>query len=145
MSETILTIYKKCVHAIQTNTLIKRVSKTDKEFHYRKMYVVPTPFKLAEGLAHYQTLILPSHVNTDAHFFEVGELTRTEAPELIVGYSFDLQTNEITPQKVPNPQAGMQHTFRAWRIKGQSTIPVHMRNMQQITLNFEAQEDENVD
>ena len=65
----------------------------------RKMYVVPTPFRLVEGLAHQYTLILPSHIEADTDFFGVGELTRIEAAELIVGYSFDLQTNEILPKK----------------------------------------------
>ena len=35
-----------------------------------------------------------------------------KADELIIGYSFDLQTNEITPKKVPNPGAGREHVFR---------------------------------
>lgn len=56
----------------------------------RKMYVVPTPFKIAEGLAHHHTLILPANVGTSADFFEVGTLTRIEAEELIIGYAFDL-------------------------------------------------------
>lgn len=84
----------------------------------RKMYVVPTPFRLAIGLAHHQTLILPVTVDVGADFMEVGQLRRKEAKELIVGYSFDLKTNEIIPQKVPNPSAGKEHLFRAWRLKG---------------------------
>ncbi len=63
----------------------------------RKMYVVPTPFRLLDGVAHQQTLILPVDVAAGAAFEEVGELRRREAEELIVGYSFDLQTNEIQP------------------------------------------------
>lgn len=96
----------------------------------RKMYVVPTPFRLVEGLAHQYTLILPSHIEADMDFFEVGELTRIEAAELIVGYSFDLQTNEILPKKVPNLDAGTRHTFRAWRLKGSPTTPVKIRELQ---------------
>ena len=96
----------------------------------RKMYVVPTPFRLVEGLAHQLTLILPSSSIADTDFFEVGELTRIEATELIVGYSFDLQTNEILPEKVPNPDAGTKHTFRAWRLKGSPTAPAKMRELQ---------------
>ena len=48
----------------------------------------------------------------------MGELRRREAAELIVGYSFDLQTNELIPKKMPNPGAGREHVFRAWRLKG---------------------------
>lgn len=84
----------------------------------RKMYVVPTPFKLVQGLAHQQTLILPADMEAGKDFVAVGELCRKEAPELIVGYSFDLQANEIIPRKVPNPGAGKEHNFRVWRLKG---------------------------
>lgn len=93
------------------------------------MYVVPTPFRLADGLAHHQTLILPSDIEGSEDFTAVGELTRKEALELIVGYSFDLQTNAIIPKTVPNPGAGTEHTFRAWRLKGSLKTPVVMRNL----------------
>jgi hypothetical protein len=95
----------------------------------RKMYVVPTPFHLAEGVAHRQTLILPRDVEADGECFEVGELRRPEAAELIVGYSFDLRTNELLPEKVPNPDAGREHVFRAWRLNGTDTDPVAMRSI----------------
>ena len=62
-----------------------------------------------------------------AGFVEVGELRRREADELIVGYSFDLKTNEILPKKVPNPGAGREHVFRAWRLKGSPADRVSMR------------------
>lgn len=84
----------------------------------RKMYVVPTPFWLLEGVAHNQTLILPAEVDSGPGFIEVGLLSRLEAHELIVGYSFDLRTNEIQPEKVRNPTAGREHLFRAWRLEG---------------------------
>ncbi len=100
----------------------------------RKMYVVPAPFRLTDGLAHQHTLILPSSINPDTDFFEVGELTRTEATELIVGYSFDLQSNEISPSKVPNPGAGANHTFRAWRLKDSPKTPAKMRAFQPETI-----------
>jgi hypothetical protein len=94
----------------------------------RKMYVVPTPFRLVEGIAHHQTLILPADTAMKAKMFvEVGELRRREADELIVGYSFDLKTNEIRPKTVPNPGAGREHVFRAWRLKGSPKDPVAMR------------------
>jgi hypothetical protein len=93
----------------------------------RKMYVVPTPFRLVEGVAHQQTLILPVDAQLGADFIEVGDLVRREADELIVGYSFDLKTNEIVPKKVPNPGAGTEHRFRAWRIQGSSAEKVAMR------------------
>ena len=109
----------------------------------RKMYVVPTPFQLAEGLAHHHTLILPSTVNADSDFLEVGELVRTESSELIVGYSFDLQTNELSSKTKKNPRAGKQHIFRAWRLKGTPRTPVIMRDPQIIKNEVAASADEN--
>lgn len=100
----------------------------------RKMYVVPTPYRLTEGLAHQYTLILPSDVHADTEFFEVGELIRIESAEVIIGYYFDLQTNEIVPKKVPNPGAGTNHLFRAWRVKGSPTVPAKMRELQLATM-----------
>jgi hypothetical protein len=106
------------------------------------MYVVPTPFQIAEGLAHHRTIILPSDVDAGTDFFEVGELTRVEATELIIGYSFDLQTNEILPKKMPNPGAGTKHTFRAWRLNGEPTTPVIVRDLQSILVETDSTDDE---
>lgn len=92
----------------------------------RKMYVVPTPFRLANGLAHHQTLILPAAADAGTNFLEVGQLKRKEAKELIIGYSFDLKENEIAPQQMPNPNAEKEHNFRAWRPKGSPMTHVAM-------------------
>src|SRR5580658_6109329 len=45
----------------------------------RKMYVAPTPFGLAEGVAHAQSLILPSSQSPGDGFRKVGNLVRREA------------------------------------------------------------------
>lgn len=96
----------------------------------RKMYVVPTPFRLVQGVAHQQTLILPAEIKPSkrekTRFVEVGKLSRREASELIIGYSFDLQTNDLIPQKVANPDGGREHLFRAWRVKGSVSHQVLM-------------------
>jgi hypothetical protein len=107
----------------------------------RKMYVVPTPFHLVEGVAHRQTLILPHDMDAGGECFEVGALRRREAAELIVGYSFDLQTNELLPKKVPNPGAGKEHAFRAWRLKGSDTEAVAMRTIRAESLTLEADDE----
>jgi hypothetical protein len=93
----------------------------------RKMYVVPTPFRLVEGVAHQQTLILPQDCELPRQFVEAGQLCRREADQVIVGYTFDLQTNELRPQTVSNPSAGREHLFRAWRLKGSPRESVSMR------------------
>jgi hypothetical protein len=84
----------------------------------RKMYVAPTPFGLTTGTAHNQTLIVPTGAVVDARFVEVGRLVRREAERLIVGYTFNLRTNTLTPELVDNPSAGKEHRFRAYRLKG---------------------------
>jgi hypothetical protein len=97
------------------------------------MYVVPTPFRLVEGVAHQRTLILPSEKEPGDHFTEVGKLSRREADQLIVGYSFDLRTNELLTKSVPNPGAGREHLFRAWRLNG--SLKRHSISMRQFESN----------
>lgn len=94
----------------------------------RKMYVAPTPFRIVYGLAHRVTLILPSEARVNSDLVPVGDLIRVETEELIVGYSFDLETNEIEPSRVPNPSAGKEHRFTAWRAKGAATDVVRIRD-----------------
>ncbi|HEY2413551.1 MAG TPA: hypothetical protein VGI40_14980 [Pirellulaceae bacterium] len=94
----------------------------------RKMYVVPTPFRLVEGVAHQQTLILPEATVPGPDFVRVGDLCRREAADLIVGYSFDLKTNELKPATIANPGAGREHKFSAWRLSGSPTDTVSLRS-----------------
>lgn len=108
----------------------------------RKMYVVPTPYRIADGVAHQQTMILPADVHAGNKFIEVGELRRREAAELIVGYSFDLRTNELLPEKVANPSAGREHRFRAWRLKGTPAVPVSLRTPDAAREATEAEDDD---
>ena len=108
----------------------------------RKMYVVPTPFRIADGIAHLQTLILPSDVEPAAGFFQVGELRRREAPDLIVGYSFDLQSNELIPKQIPNPGADREHVFRAWRLNGSPNDPVSMRPVMPVPDQIDSSDEE---
>lgn len=98
----------------------------------RKMYVVPTPFGLLDGVAGQVTLIVPEamELGEDARKLEcVGNLIREEVDELIVAYSFDLRTNELSVKKVPNPNAGLQHRFKAYRVKGAGGDPVTMKGI----------------
>jgi hypothetical protein len=86
----------------------------------RKMYVVPTPFAIARNLAHFFTLIMPAEENPGDDFEMIGELVRVEAANIVVAYRFDLRTNDLTPDTIPNPFAGRAHSFRAWRAKGEA-------------------------
>jgi hypothetical protein len=107
----------------------------------RKMYVVPSPFHLVDGVAHKQTLILPDGIPTNDQLVDLGKLRRREAAKLIVGYSFDLRTNELIPKKVQNPGAGREHLFRAWRLKGSPEDRVAMRAIPPEKLVREVDED----
>lgn len=92
----------------------------------RKMYVAPTPFALTEGTTGLMTLILPEAYESDDRYQVVGNLTRSEANTLVLGYSFDLQTNELNAEKAPNPNVGTKHRFVAYRLKDQAKKPVSM-------------------
>lgn len=92
----------------------------------RKMYVAPTPFALTEGTTGLMTLIVPETMETDPRFQEVGRLTRIEADSLVVGYTFDLRTNELKTERIRNPSAGTKHRFVAYRLSDQAAKPVSM-------------------
>ena len=92
----------------------------------RKMYVAPTPFALTEGTTGLMTLILPESYEADPRFREVGRLRRVEASTLVVGYTFDLRTNELTAERVPNPRGGTEHRFVAYRLTDQAEKAVAM-------------------
>jgi len=108
----------------------------------RKMYVAPTPFGLTSGTAHHQTLILPAEAAVDVRYEPIGELLWVEADRLIVGYTFDLRTNTLTPETVSNPQRGREHLFRAYRLAGHGGDPVTMRTK---TTNQEDADDDSDD
>jgi hypothetical protein len=99
----------------------------------RKMYVAPTPFAIAEGTSHQQTLIIPDGVTIPANLQLVGKLTRIEADNLIVGYEFDLRNNQLRAETVANPEAGRAHVFNAWRASGAPSAPVTIRKSAVIT------------
>jgi hypothetical protein len=94
----------------------------------RKMYVAPTPFALIEGTTGLMTLIVPEGAKPDPRFQEVGRLKRVESDTLIVGYTFDLRKNELKAERVPNPSAGTEHTFVAYRLVSQTSKPVSISN-----------------
>lgn len=92
----------------------------------RKMYVVPTPFALTRGTAGLATLILPAEYEVPEGFKCVGELSRIEGEKLVVGYTFNLRSNEISAKMVENPSAGRVHKFKAYRCLEQSDKIVTM-------------------
>ena len=93
----------------------------------RKMYVAPTPFSLAEGAAHHRTLILPADMKVDHDLVEIAKLRRREVKRVVVAYNFDLRTNEMQTTLVDNPNAGLEHIFLAYRVKGDPCGPLTLR------------------
>ena len=93
----------------------------------RKMYVAPTPFALADGTAHHRTLILPADMPVDDDLVEIAQLTRREVDRMVVAYNFDLRSNQLTTTLVPNPTAGTEHTFKAYRLEGDPVGLVALR------------------
>lgn len=93
----------------------------------RKMYVAPTPFALADGTAHHRTLILPAGMSADNDLVEVERLTRREVDRMVIAYNFDLRSNEMTTTLVPNPTAGTEHAFKAYRLQGDPVRPIVLR------------------
>ena len=72
------------------------------------------------------TLIAPRDISRDPRFTAVGDLTRIESEGLVVGYTFDFRTNDLKAEKVPNPRAGTEHQFTAYRLNTQAHKPVSM-------------------
>lgn len=107
----------------------------------RKMYVAPTPFALAEGTAHRRTLILPEGHLAAGGIIEVGTLTRREVDRVVVAYSFDLRTNEIATTYVPNPHAGREHVFKAYRVSDDPADAVILRTSDQVLAELEEEDD----
>ncbi|MFN3812373.1 MAG: hypothetical protein ACK4S6_17340 [Roseateles asaccharophilus] len=91
----------------------------------RRMYVCATPYALAAGTSAQATLILEDGVSDLPEVLEaVGQLQRSEAQEVVTGYSFDLRQNLLSSEKGPNPNAGRPHSFVAYKIRGQGNGPV---------------------
>ena len=108
----------------------------------RKMYVAPTPFALTEGTTGLMTLIVPEDTAPEPGFQEVGRLTRIETESLVAGYSFDLRTNEISADRIPNPNAGREHRFVAYRLDAQTAKPVTMVPRTQVPADNDGAEQE---
>jgi len=45
---------------------------------------------------------------------------------MVVAYNFDLRTNELKTDLVPNPNAGKKHVFKAYRMHGDPLTPVKL-------------------
>ena len=104
----------------------------------RKMYVAPTPFALADGTAHRRTLIVPETEIVPSSLKEVGILRRREVDEVVGSYSFNLENNELTTGKIPNPNRGKVHSFKAYRLEGDPMEPVTLRDRASLIRELDA-------
>ena len=48
---------------------------------------------------------------------EIERLPRREVGRMMVAYNFDLHSNEFSRTLVPNPAAGTEHAFKAYRLE----------------------------
>jgi len=64
---------------------------------------------------------------------------------MVVAYQFDLRTNELDTTLVPNPSAGREHLFKAYRLKGDPTETLELRErsreIAEATLNLDNEDD----
>lgn len=74
-------------------------------------------------------MILPASVTPPKGLVRAGEIIRCETDQLVVGYHFDLRTNTLTSESVPNPGAGREHRFCAWRVEGDPKDEVTLRTV----------------
>lgn len=88
----------------------------DLKIRDRKMYIAPTPYALTTGTERQFTLIAPANENMGEGLREVGSFERVECKQLIQSYSFDLVNHNLTPTYVANPNAGVVHAFKAYRL-----------------------------
>lgn len=93
----------------------------------RKMYVAPTPYAIADGFTGARTLVIPAEWNAPPNMQIVGRLDRSEAPNVLVGYAFDLKSNAIMPTTIANLSAGKVHSFVAYRLEADSANPVTIK------------------
>ncbi len=61
---------------------------------------------------------------------KVGDLCRRECEQLVVGYTYDRPSDDLSPKLVANPDAGKEHHFAAWRVSGAPMDAVSMKNLQ---------------
>lgn len=74
---------------------------------------------------------------------EVGTLTRCEVDRGVVAYCFDLRTNDLATTLITNPHAGREHVFKAYRVIGEPSDPVTLRDRSRILVALaDAKEDE---
>jgi hypothetical protein len=104
------------------------------------MYVAPTPFALVDGLAHCMTLIIPVDERPGEGCQQIGELVRREVAERVVAYEFDFRTNLLRTTTAPNPNAGQEHRFAAYRLVDDPTDSVSMRNQETVLSELEGEE-----
>ena len=109
----------------------------------RRITSAPTTLSaLTNGTTGQATLIAPEELNLDGRLERVGDLVRTETEHFVVGYTFDLHANKLTPELAPNPTAGKQHSFAAYRLQGMGSGAVSMKDIEHVEAQLALGEDE---
>lgn len=90
----------------------------------RKMYVVPFPYALIDTLAGHRTLILPEAFPVeDTRLQRVGEVTRQETDQVVIGYTADLNANTLQPTTKARERPAMPHSFVLYRLDTSEASP----------------------
>ena len=74
---------------------------------------------------------------------KVGEICRRECERLVVGYTYDRPSDDLSPKLIDNPNAGKVHQFTASRTTGGRTDTVVMKRLD--TGKVEVTDDESDD
>jgi len=114
----------------------------------RNMYVPPTPYALLDGLENEVTLVVPESLAIDLqleadddiakYLVRIGEFSRKEASQLLIGYEYDIippqlgasQAGDPEPTEDPeprgrfanNPRGNLEHKFIAYSTKGERKV-----------------------
>lgn len=91
------------------------------------MCVAPTLVALTEGTTGLMTLIFrrTSGAMTATKLLATSPASKRTR---VVGYNFDLRTNELKAEREPNPKKGTQHRFVAYRLTASMSVMMRVRN-----------------
>lgn len=70
-------------------------------------------------------------------FFAVGDLNRREVDRVVVAYEFDLRNNALRTVTAPNPSAGREHKFIAYRVIGDLPEQVTLESKESVVRQIE--------
>ena len=85
--------------------------------------------KSFRGIGSYGDILIPGPLNSplDDNLVGIVTVARRQVERVVVAHKFDLRSNELKTTLVPEPSAGPEHVFKAYRPKGDPPEPVTLR------------------